>query len=46
MVKHQFWSTMTVTLDVTVAFEAAEAAEAAQATEAGEADLKKAMPTC
>ena len=40
MVKHQFWSTMTVTLDVTEAIEAAEAAEAAQATEAGEADLK------
>ena len=40
MVKYQFWSKMTVTLDVTKAIEAAEAAEAAQVTEAGEADLK------
>ena len=40
MVKYQFWSKMTVTLDVTEAIEAAEAAEATQATEAGETDLK------
>ena len=46
MVKHQFWSKMTVTFDVTEAIEAAEAAEAAQATVAAEAEFKQPIPTC